>query len=140
MQSMTDSNGSYVEGQKTHTHLFSSVYGPAIVRSWPEFPLMMPHTHSQSQPQGRIAMLRAATPETCEDDLAPLMTHGETTSGPVDDGEATPKIHAALQQRAFVPGSYIVDAGSLDAERLVESRDVYGVDLLGPTPADITSK
>ena len=64
------------------------------------------------------------------------MTNVETTSGAVDDGEATPKVHAALQQRGLVPGTDIVDTGFLDAELLVESWDVYGVDLLGPMPAD----
>lgn len=64
------------------------------------------------------------------------MAHVEMTSGPVDDGEATPKIHAALQQRGLVPGTPLADTGFLDGELLVESRDVYGVDLLGPMPAD----
>jgi transposase len=49
---------------------------------------------------------------------------------------AIPKMHAALQQQGFVPGTHILDTGFLDAELLVESRDVCGVDLLGPTPAD----
>jgi transposase len=54
----------------------------------------------------------------------------------VADGAATSAIHAALQQRGLQPGTPIVDTGFLDAELLVESRDHYGVDLLGPTRLD----
>jgi hypothetical protein len=42
--------------------------------------------------------------ETCEDDLPHLITHVETTSGPVADGAAPPTIHAALQQWDPCPG------------------------------------
>ena len=61
--------------------------------------------------------------ETCEDDLPHLITHVETTPGPTADGAATPKIHAALQQRDLLPGTHIVDTGFLDAELLVKSRE-----------------
>jgi transposase len=74
--------------------------------------------------------------ETCEDDGPHLITHVETTIGPAADGAATPQIHAALEQRGLLPGTHIVDTGFLDAALLVESRDNYGVDLLGPTRLD----
>jgi transposase len=74
--------------------------------------------------------------ETCEDDLPHLITHVETTSGPVADGTATPKIHAALRRRGLLPALHIVDTGFLDADLLVKSHDAYGVDLLGPTRLD----
>jgi transposase len=74
--------------------------------------------------------------ETCEDDLPHLITHVDTMSGPTADGTAMPKIHAALQQRGLLPGTHLVDTGFLDAARLVESRDSYGVALWGPTRQD----
>jgi transposase len=74
--------------------------------------------------------------ETCEDDLPHLITNIETTPGPAADGETTPQIHAALQQRGLLPRTHIVDTGFLDAALLVESQDDYGVDLLGPTRLD----
>jgi transposase len=74
--------------------------------------------------------------ETCDDDLPHLITNVETTIGPAADGAATPKIHAALQQRGLLPGTHSVDTGFLDAELLVESQAHYGVDLLGPTRLD----
>jgi hypothetical protein len=36
---------------------------------------------------------------SCREDTIFLITHVETMSGPAADGAATPKIHAALQQR-----------------------------------------
>jgi transposase len=74
--------------------------------------------------------------ETCEDDRPHLITNVDTTIGPEADGAATPRIHAALQQRGLLPGAHIVDTGFLDAELLVESHANYSVDLLGPTRLD----
>jgi hypothetical protein len=73
---------------------------------------------------------------TCEDDLPHLITHVDTTPGPTADGAAPPTIHAALQQRDLLPGTHSVDTGVLDAELFVESRNDYGVNLLGPTRHD----
>jgi transposase len=74
--------------------------------------------------------------ESCDDDLPHLITHVETAAGPSADGDATPKIHAALQRRSVLPQLHIVDTGFLDAALLVESKADYDVDLLGPTRAD----
>jgi transposase len=74
--------------------------------------------------------------ETCDDDLPQLITNVETTSAPVPDGETTPAIHAALQDRELLPTTHIVDTGFLDAALLVESQETYGVDLFGPTRLD----
>jgi transposase len=74
--------------------------------------------------------------ETCDDDLPHLITNVETTIGPTADGAATPRIHAALQQRGLLPGTHIVDTSFLDAELLVDSQEHYDVDLLGPTRLD----
>jgi transposase len=74
--------------------------------------------------------------ETCADELPHLLTHLDTTPGPTADGVATPQIHAALEQRGLLPGAHIVDTGFLDADLFVQSRDAYGVDLLGPTRLD----
>src|SRR5262245_5879006 len=74
--------------------------------------------------------------ETCDDDLPRLITNVETTSAPVPDGQVTPTIHAALQERELLPTTHIVDTGFLDAALLVESQEAYGVDLFGPTRLD----
>jgi transposase len=74
--------------------------------------------------------------ETCDDQTPHLITHVETTAGPVADGAATPRIHRALERKGLLPHLHIVDTGYLDAELLVTSQRDYGVDLLGPTRAD----
>jgi transposase len=73
---------------------------------------------------------------TCEDDAPHIMTHVETTAGPVSDGAATPHIHQALERQGLLPSTHIVDTGYLDAELLVTSQREYNVDLLGPMRAD----
>ena len=74
--------------------------------------------------------------ETCEDDAPHIMTHVETTAGPVSDGAATPHIHQALERQGLLPTTPIVDTGYLDAELLVTSQREYRVDRLGPMRAD----
>jgi transposase len=74
--------------------------------------------------------------ETCEDDAPHLITHVETTAGPVSDGAATPRIHQGLDRQGLLPTTHIVDTGYLDAELLVTSQREYRVDLLGPMRAD----
>jgi transposase len=74
--------------------------------------------------------------ETCDDDLPRLITHVETTPGPVADGDATPTIHHALAAKDLLPALHIVDTGYLDAELLLASREDYRVELLGPTRRD----
>jgi transposase len=74
--------------------------------------------------------------ETCEDDAPHIMTHVETTAGPVSDGAATPHIPQALARQGRLPTTPIVDTGDLDAERLVTSPREYRLKLLGPMRAD----
>jgi transposase len=76
--------------------------------------------------------------ETYEDDVPHIITHVETTAGPVSDGAATPHIHQALVRQGLLPTTHIVDTGDLDAELLVTSQREYNVDLLGPLRADCT--
>jgi transposase len=74
--------------------------------------------------------------ESCETDAPHLITHVETTAGPVADGAVTTAIHAALQAKQLLPRLHIVDTGYLDAELLVTTPPAYGVELLGPTRPD----
>lgn len=74
--------------------------------------------------------------ETCDDGAPHLITNVVTTPAPISDGEATPKVHQALQAKDLLPDKHLVDTGYVDAELLVASRDRYDVDLLGPTRPD----
>jgi hypothetical protein len=54
-----------------------------------------------------------------------LITHVETTAGPVADEMTTPRIPAALQQQELLPRVHIVDTGFLDA-----ALEIFAVDVL----------
>jgi len=74
--------------------------------------------------------------DTEGDDLPALTVHVETAAGPIADGAATPAIHHDLAAKDLLPDVHLVDTAYLDAELLVESRDQYEVELLGPTRRD----
>lgn len=74
--------------------------------------------------------------ETCDDGAPSILTDVRTAPATVADGEATPLIHEALEQKDLLPDTQFVDTGYLDAELLFESREKYGVDLFGPTRPD----
>ena len=74
--------------------------------------------------------------ETCDEGAPHLITHVETTPGPIADGDMTPVIHEGLQTKGLLPLKHLTDTGYVDAELLVNSRQGYGVDLVGPTRAD----
>jgi transposase len=70
--------------------------------------------------------------ETCDDDGVHLITHALTTTAAVHEARCTAAIHAALAGKGLVPAEHLVDAGYVDAELLVRSREDHGVDLVGP--------
>lgn len=70
--------------------------------------------------------------ESCDDELAHLITHVETTPAPMADEETVGSIHHTLQQQALLPKVHLVDTGYVSAQELVASQG-YGIDLFGPT-------
>src|SRR5215210_5234778 len=70
--------------------------------------------------------------ESCEDDAVSLITHALTTITTVHEARCTAAIHAALAGKGLAPGEHLVDAGYIDAELLVRSREDHGIDLIGP--------
>jgi transposase len=74
--------------------------------------------------------------ETCEQDMPHLITHVETTPGPMADGEVTASVHKALAKKSLLPSMHLVDSGYVDGPVLAASQLDYGVELLGPTRAD----
>jgi transposase len=74
--------------------------------------------------------------ETCDKETPNLITNVETTPATVTDGEMTPVIHATLQQRSLLPAIHIADTAYVDSMLLVQSRDVYHVNLIGPSRRD----
>ena len=100
--------------------------------------------HSPYDPDARYGKKRSTTwvgykvhlTETCEPDAPHLITQVETTPATTADVALTQPIHDALQPKGLLPAQHVVDAGYVDAELLVASQRDYGVDLLGPTPAN----
>jgi transposase len=70
--------------------------------------------------------------ETCDDDAPRIVTHVETATAPTPDRKAVRAVHEALKSKTLLPSTHLVDMGYTDASALLEARDVYGVDLLGP--------
>src|SRR3954464_3556742 len=61
-----------------------------------------------------------------------LITHAMTTGAAVHEARCTAAIHAALAGKGLDPAEHLADAGYVDAELLVRSREDHGIDLLGP--------
>jgi transposase len=75
--------------------------------------------------------------ETCEDERAPhLITNVETTPATTPDDNMLVQVHESLQKRDLLPAEHLVDKGYTDAETLVESKQKYGVEIMGPVAED----
>jgi len=79
---------------------------------------------------------KAHLSETCDADLPRLITHVHTTQATTQDVSCTEEIHQGLQGKDLLPQMHLVDTGYVDAELLVNTRQAYGVTLLGPPRTD----
>jgi len=67
--------------------------------------------------------------ESCDEDTPHLITHVETTTGPVADGAVVGCIHETLKEQDLLPDIHFVDMGYVDAELLGEHKKVGGIRL-----------
>jgi transposase len=70
--------------------------------------------------------------ETCEPMAPRVLTHVHTTTAAIHEARCTAPIHQALAEKALLPSEHLVDAAYIDAELLVNSREVYDITLRGP--------
>jgi transposase len=70
--------------------------------------------------------------ETCDGEYPHLITCVQTTDATASDMNQTQVVHEELARRHMLPQTHLVDAGYVDAGLLVESRERYGAELLGP--------
>ncbi len=70
--------------------------------------------------------------ETCDSESPHLITCVQTTDATATDMKQTQLVHEELERRHLLPQTHLVDAGYVDAGAIVESRELYGVELLGP--------
>jgi transposase len=76
--------------------------------------------------------------ETCDPNAPRLVIHIDTTPASVHEARRTGPIHAALARKGLTPSAHLVDAAYVSARQLVEARERYGIDLVGPTPQDVS--
>lgn len=70
--------------------------------------------------------------ETCDEDRPHLITHVATPAATTADVELVPEIHADLAALDLLPDEHFVDAGYTSADNILDSRNDYGVTLIGP--------
>lgn len=70
--------------------------------------------------------------ETCDPDLPHLITCVQTTDASATDMQQTQEVHEDLARRDLLPQTHVVDAGYVDAGAIVQSREQYEIELLGP--------
>jgi transposase len=70
--------------------------------------------------------------ETCEENQVHLITHVETTMAHLSDVEQTAQIHQALEKKKLLPSEHFADGGYVDSALLVDSREQYQINLVGP--------
>ena len=70
--------------------------------------------------------------ETCDKDSPRLITQVTTTLATTPDLEALPEIQSDLQAQQLLPHRQLADAGYIEAKSLVDSQQLYGIELFGP--------
>lgn len=74
--------------------------------------------------------------ETCPADEPSIITQVTTTVATVQDCQVTTDIQDQLAVADLLPAVQLVDAGYVDAERLLSSQNKHAIDLIGPTGPD----
>ena len=76
--------------------------------------------------------------ETCEENEVHSITNVETTPAHQGDNGQTEVIHSSLEKKKLLPGEHLVDAGYVDSDLLVSSREDYGIQLIGPARPNVS--
>ena len=71
--------------------------------------------------------------ETCEENYPRLVTHVVTKEASFHESYAAPLIHEGLSTKELLPGDHLVDTGYITAKALLDSKDRFGVKLIGAT-------
>jgi transposase len=80
---------------------------------------------------------KAHLTESCDEGCPRIITHVQTSAAPAADAEVTLPTQAALVRKGLAPGQHLVDTGYLDAGILVETRQRFAIDLIGPVRRDL---
>jgi transposase len=118
--------------------------GPVTWRGNDNVPPSSLYISSVHDPDARYSMKRTTAwtgykvhlTETCEEESPNLITNVETTPAPVADDAVTATIHESLDDQQLLPDKHIADTGYVNSKLFVDSRQDYGIELIGPTRAD----
>ena len=74
--------------------------------------------------------------ETCDDERPNLITHVETVPATSMDVEVTEQIHDKLAEKQLLPDTHYVDTGYVSADVMLNLKETYGVEIVGPVLPD----
>lgn len=74
--------------------------------------------------------------ERCEPGAPHLIVHVDTTPATVTDVDRLPAVHSGLESKGLLPDTHVVDAGYISVDHIIDSRERYGIELIGPLPPD----
>lgn len=74
--------------------------------------------------------------ESCDEETANIITNVETRPATTADVAVTEEVHAALVHKQLLPTEHFVDAGYTSAQKLFDSRENHGIELVGPVLPD----
>lgn len=74
--------------------------------------------------------------ESCEPDSPNLITNVTTTQAMEQDVTVVDTIHASLDEKGLLPNDHLLDGGYVSADTLVDSQQLYEVNLVGPARVD----
>jgi transposase len=109
-------------------------------RSSSELPPVAERVQSPYDPEAHFSMKRQLqwtgykvhVTETCDDDMARLITDVATCPSIRPDMTSTAGIHSRLAAKDLLPSEHFVDSGYVDAGLLVSSQRDHGLSLEGP--------
>ena len=91
-----------------------------------------PEAHFSMKRQLRWTGYKVHVTETCDDDMAQVITDVTTCPSMRPDMTSTAAIHDRLAAKGLLPAEHFVDSGYVDAGLLTSSRRDHGLSLEGP--------
>ena len=115
-------------------------------RSHKDLPPAGIRSNSPYDPEARYGNKRHTTwlgykvhlTETCDQDRVHLITNVQTTQAHLADVDQTDSIHQSLADKDLLPTEHLVDAGYVDGTLLVESKQQYDLELIGPVRDNVS--
>ena len=120
--------------------------GPMRLGSAAELPPSAEQVCSPYDPEARYSKKRDVTwvgykvqvTETCSPacEGPHVITNVETTPATTPDDNMVVAVHSSLEKRGLLPAEHLVDGGYTGSHMLVDSRERYGVTIIGPVAND----